>query len=252
MAKTKILPSSGQPHPHDIIRLMLISNSRNPGGGFLDHCAYCIRDFLGPVDEVLFLPYALANYDEYYRIVRARFAQFGCTVTSLHQQTNRAKAIQNASSIFVGGGNTFRLLKALHDLGLLGPVQDRVLDGMPYIGSSAGANVACPTIQTTNDMPIFYPPSFDSLNLIPFNINPHYFDPPDNWEHMGESREQRIREFHEVNSQHVVGLREGAWLRIEGNKILVMGTTGARIFRKGLPPKNYPPGTLLDLLLDSR
>jgi dipeptidase E len=150
--------------------------------------------------------------------------------------------------MFIGGGNTYRLLDALWRHALIEPIRRRVRGGMPYIGTSAGSNVACPSIATTNDMPIVQPPSFTALNLIPFNINPHYLDPIPQSTHMGETREQRIAEFHEESHRPVVGLREGAWLVIDGATVTVGGSAGVRLFRRGAPAREYPSGSRLDFL----
>jgi dipeptidase E len=158
-------------------------------------------------------------------------------------------AIDKADAVFIGGGNTFRLIDALWRLDLIDPIRRRISGGAPYIGSSAGSNVACPTIKTTNDMPIVQPPTFEALNLAPFNINPHYLDPMPESTHMGETREERIAEFHEENRQPVVGLREGAWLVVERNTVTVDGSTGVRLFRPGRPPTEYPAGSRLDFLM---
>jgi dipeptidase E len=159
-------------------------------------------------------------------------------------------AVEEAEAFFVGGGNTFRLLDALIRNALLEPVRRRVLAGAPYIGSSAGSNVACPCIGTTNDMPIVQPPSFAALNLVPFNINPHYHDAIPGSTHMGETREARIAEFHEEHDQPVVGLREGAWLVVDDETATLHGST-ARLFRRGQPPRECPCGSRLDLLIDA-
>jgi dipeptidase E len=169
-------------------------------------------------------------------------------LTSIHTATNPVQAVKDTEAIFIGGGNTFRLLKTLYDFDLLGPIRERVADGMRYIGSSAGSNVAAPTIKTTNDMPIVQPPSFDALSLVSFQINPHYLDPDPNSKHMGETREERIRQFLEENDTPVVGLREGAMLRIENGETILRGSTGARIFRKGVEPIELLPGAQLDLI----
>jgi dipeptidase E len=174
----------------------------------------------------------------------------GFQLDSIHDAPNRPlRAIESAEAIFVGGGNTFRLLRALWQDELIAPIRRRVLDGMPYIGSSAGSNVACPTIKTTNDMPIVEPPSLAALGLVPFNINPHYLDPIAGSTHMGETRDQRIAEFHEENDPPVVGLREGGWLVVEDGRVTIEGTTGARIFRRGAAAVDYPSGSRLDFLM---
>jgi dipeptidase E len=220
------------------MHILLISNSTLYGSGYLDHAEDEIRSFLGDIKRVLFVPYALFDRDTY--------AATGYDLTSIHTATNPVQAVKDTEAIFIGGGNTFRLLKTLYDFDLLGPIRERVADGMRYIGSSAGSNVAAPTIKTTNDMPIVQPPSFDALGLVSFQINPHYLDPDPNSKHMGETREERIRQFLEENDTPVVGLREGAMLRIENGETILRGSTGARIFRKGVEPIELLPGAQLD------
>jgi dipeptidase E len=175
----------------------------------------------------------------------------GYELTSIHSAANPAQAVKETDAMFIGGGNTFRLLKALYDFDLLDVIRERVDAGMPYIGSSAGSNMACPTIRTTNDMPIVQPASFNALGLVPFQINPHYLDPDPNSRHMGETREERIIQFLEENETPVVGLREGAMLRIENGEIMLRGSTGARIFRRGFEPLEFTPGAKLNELLSS-
>jgi dipeptidase E len=232
-------------------RLLLISTSAVYGQGYLDHPESEIRDFLGGADRILFVPFALHDHEAYAAKVAARFALLERTVESLHAAPDPMAAIAAAAAIFIGGGNTFRLLDALYGRRLLETIRRRVAAGAPYIGSSAGSNVACVTIKTTNDMPIVLPPSLDALGLVPFNINPHYLDPDPGSRHMGETREQRILEFHEMNDPPVVGLREGAMLRVEGARMELKGTVGARLFRKGQPPQEFSPGANLDFLLRS-
>lgn len=231
------------------MRLLLISNSTNYGGGFLDHCADEIKGFLGNAKSIVFVPYALNDLDGYAAKTRERYAKMGIEVKSVHEFNDPVEGIKNASAIHIGGGNTFRLLKRLYDENLIPVIREKVKKGMPYIGASAGTNVATVSIKTTNDMPIVYPPSFDALNLVPFNINPHYIDADPNSTHQGETREQRINEFHEMNDKTVVGLREGAWLRIEGESVMLGGINGARIFRKNETPSEYKPGAKMDFLL---
>lgn len=230
-------------------RLLLISNSTLHGSGYLDHAEAEIRDFLGDVKRVLFVPFALYDRDAYAATARDRFARMGYELSSLHEAGDPLRAVADTQAIFVGGGNTFRLLKTLYDRELLTPIRQRVANGMPYIGSSAGSNIAAPTIKTTNDMPIVQPPSFDALGLVSFQINPHYLDPDRNSKHMGETREKRLQEFLEENDTPVLGLREGAIARCENGRITLKGSTGARIFRRGLDPVETLPGDRLDELL---
>ena len=230
------------------MHILLISNSTLYGSGYLDHAEGEIRSFLCDIKRVLFVPYALFDRDTYAATAQKRFQKMGYDLTSIHTATNPVQAVKDTEAIFIGGGNTFRLLKTLYDFDLLGPIRERVADGMRYIGSSAGSNVAAPTIKTTNDMPIVQPPSFDALSLVSFQINPHYLDPDPNSKHMGETREERIRQFLEENDTPVVGLREGAMLRIENGETILRGSTGARIFRKGVEPIELLPGAQLDLI----
>jgi dipeptidase E len=230
-------------------RILLISNSTLHGSGYLDHAEPEIRSFLGDVKRVLFIPFALYDRDTYTATAQERFEKMGYELSSVHNASDPEQAVLDTDAIFTGGGNTFRLLKALYDFELLDSIRERVAAGMPYIGSSAGSNVAGPTIKTTNDMPIVEPPSFNALGLVPFQINPHYLDPDPNSKHMGETREERLRQFLEENDTPVAGLREGAMLRIEHAEIVLRGSTGARIFRKGFDPVETLPGADLYTLL---
>ena len=231
------------------MRLLLISNSTLHGSGYLDHAESEIRDFLGDGKRVLFVPFALHDMDKYAAQACARFEQMGFELASIHKAAEPAQAVREADAIFIGGGNTFRLLKTLYDNDLVEVIRERVRAGMPYIGSSAGSNVAAPTIRTTNDMPIVQPPSFEALGLVRFQINPHYLDADPNSTHKGETREERLVQFLEENETPVVGLREGAMLRIENGKTLLKGSTGARIFRRGHEPVETLPGDYLDDLM---
>jgi len=230
-------------------RILLISNSTLFGSGYLDHAEQEIRDFLGDNKRVLFVPFALYDRDAYAATAGERFKRMGYELTSVHNVPDQFQALADTDTIFIGGGNTFRLLKTLYDQKLLGPIRQRVAEGMSYIGSSAGSNVAGPTIKTTNDMPIVQPASFDALGLVSFQINPHYLDPDPNSKHMGETREKRLQEFLEENDTPVAGLREGAMLRCEHGRIVLKGSTGARIFRRGVDPVETLPGDELDALL---
>lgn len=230
-------------------RLLLISNSTLYGSGYLDHAESEIRDFLGQVKRVLFVPYALFDRDAYATTGRERFQKIGYDLMPIHAANDPKQAVQEAESIFIGGGNTFRLLKALYEFDLLDTIRRGVDGGMPYIGSSAGSVVACPTIKTTNDMPIVQPPSFDALGLVPFQINAHYLDPDPGSTHQGETREVRILQYLEENDTPVVGLREGALVRLEQGITILRGSSGARIFRKGLAPIELTAGDRLNELV---
>src|SRR5262252_3310373 len=232
-------------------RVLLISNSTLYGSGYLDHAESEIRDFVGEAQRVLFVPYALYDRDAYATMAQARFQKMGHELTSVHTAADPKQAVSDTDVVFIGGGNTFRLLKALYDFDLLQVIRDRVAEGMPYIGSSAGSNVAGPTIKTTKDMPIVQPRSFDALGLVPFQISPHFQDPDPASTHMGETQEERILQFLEENETPVAGLREGAMVRVENGATILKGSTGARIFRKGMEPVETLPGDRLDALLET-
>jgi dipeptidase E len=238
-------------------RMLLVSNSTVYGRGYLDHCASLVQTFFAG-RKVLFVPYALHNLDAYTEKAKQRFRAMGLELFSVHEEQNARLAIETAEAIFIGGGNTFRLLKALYYQDILGPIRLRVRDGIPYLGTSAGANVACPTIKTTNDMPIVWPPDLEALGLTSFQINPHYVDADPTSHHMGETRATRIREFHEENSAPVVGLREGTWIRVEGEHTMscdlhletsIENAGEAMIFKKGAEPLRVPCGTNLKTVL---
>jgi len=235
--------------------LLLLSNSTLHPTGYLEYARDHIISFLTGhnVKKVLFVPYALHDRDHYADMARAAFVEMGFELESIHLTGSSAKqAVKDAQSIFIGGGNTFRLLKALYDNDLVGLIHERVLEeGVPYIGSSAGTNVATATINTTNDMPIVYPPSFKALELVPFNINPHYLDPSPDSTHKGETREQRIVQYHEEDDcRPVLALREGSILHVEGQAdAKLLGTFHARLFVKGKDPEEHKPGTNFGFLL---
>lgn len=229
-------------------RILLISSSKIYGNGFLDHAEAEIRSLLADLKRVLYVPYALSDHDKLAAMAQERFEKMGYALTSIHTSSDPVQAVNDTDAIFVGGGNTFRLLKTLYDRALLGPIRERVARGMPYMGASAGSNVAGPTIRTTNDMPIVEPPSFDALGLVSFQINPHYIDADPTSTHMGETREERLMQFLEENETPVISLREGAMLRIERGKTTLRGSSGARIFRRGQTPQEVLPGAQLDLI----
>jgi dipeptidase E len=231
------------------MRLLLLSTSTLHGSGYLDYAETHIREFLGRSARVLFVPYALADRNGYTDIATRRFERMGYELHSIHQEDNAARAVGRADNIFIGGGNTFRLLKALYDNAVLELIGERVRGGLPYIGSSAGTNMACPTLKTTNDMPIIEPPSFNAMGLIKFQINPHYLDPDPNSKHMGETREERLRQYLEENEIPVIGLREGSLLWVDGEKITLGGEKTARVFRRGKEPFEIEPGALVNAVL---
>lgn len=221
------------------MRLLLISNSTNPGEDYLDYPKNNIKDFLGEKSKnAIFIPYAAVtfSFEEYEKKVNDRFAEIGHQVTSIHRFLNPIETIENSDAIIVGGGNTWQLVKMLQEKGLMKVIRKKVKQGTPYIGWSAGSNIACPSLKTTNDMPIVEPIKFKTLKLVPFQINPHYLDDnPAN--HGGETREVRINEFIEVNRETpVVGLREGTMLLLENDDLTLIGKRKARVFKYGQEP----------------
>ena len=219
------------------MRLLLISSSNVHGFGYLDHPEPAIRAFLGAGRRVAFVPFALRDHAAYTAKIRERLARMDLEVVSTDH-------LDTADAIFVGGGNTFRLLNTLYERDLLDSIRDRVRAGLPYLGSSAGTVIAAPTMMTTNDMPVVEPPSFNALALVPFQINPHYLDPDPQSTHKGETREERIREFLEENETPVVGLREGSTLRVENDTTTLLGEKTARIFRRGEEAVEAAPGKI--------
>lgn len=224
-------------------RLVLASNSTNPGGGYLDHLEDAIRLHFSGCSRVAFVPYALADHDGYGATAEARFGRLGIRLQSVHRQDVPARAVSAADGIFIGGGNTFRLLDRLHGHRLIGPIRELVAQGGPYLGTSAGSNVACPTIMTTNDMPIVEPPTFQALGLVSFQINPHYIERDPDTPHGGETRRQRLAEFHEENTTPVIGLREGSWLEVD-DTVNLLGPHPALLFRPGAEPIEVQPGEI--------
>mgnify|MGYP001613696632 CR=1 FL=1 len=247
-----------QKQAHAQKQLLLVSTSTTHGTGYLDHCESEIKEVLGNRKSILFVPYARPSgrtYEEYTDIARERFKKMGIKLMGIHEHRNQdlIEAVEDAEAIFIGGGNTFVLLKALYyagnGKGVMDAIKKKVNSGTPYIGTSAGSNVAGKTIMATNDMPIVFPPSFEAMGLVPFIINPHYIDPNPDSKHMGETRETRIKEYHVFNKEVVVGLREGAMLHIIGDKVQLKGTVGARIFRQGKEATEHKPGEELDFLM---
>lgn len=234
-------------------RLLLFSNGSELVGltpAVFAHDA--LKDFFGAaVRRVLFVPFAavVRTEDEYLARVQNSFGPLGYEVESLHHAADARAAVERADAIAVGGGNTFHLLRGLYRAGVVELIRERVLGGMPYVGWSAGSNVACPTIRTTNDMPVVEPPTFDALNLIPFQINPHYTDVHLEG-HMGETRDERLKEFAHANpGVRVIGIREGTMLRVEGDRITLIGDKPARYFIKGEEPRDIAPEESFSFLL---
>lgn len=220
-------------------RILLASTSTVYGGTYLSYLQDELIDFFAGIDEILFVPYARPSgitHDEYTQIAQQFFNRVGKSIVGLHTFVDPKKAIRQAKAIFTGGGNTFVLVNRLYGLEVMDVLREAVENGTLYMGTSAGSNIAGQTMQTTNDMPIVYPPSFKTLGLVPFNINPHYLDPDPQSKHKGETRETRIKEFHVFNDTPVISLREGSWLRVEDEKVSLKGDLTARIFLKGQEP----------------
>jgi|SRR5215831_159934 len=230
-------------------RLLLISNSTLYGSGYLDHAEAAIRGFLGEVKRIAFIPFAMHDRHAYTARVRERLGLLGVSVTSAHDVSNPRRIVEDAEAVFVGGGNTFRLLKGLYEFDLVRSIREKMESGGSYIGSSAGSIVACPSLKTTKDMPIVQPPSFTALGLVDFQISPHYLDPDPSSTHMGETQEERIQQYLEENEAPVVGLREGSMLQVEDESVVLKGVTGARVFRRGEKPCEAMPGDELSTLL---
>jgi dipeptidase E len=234
-------------------RLLLLSNGSELVGQNPTEFAHgALKDFLGAsVRRVLFVPFAAvaSSEDEYLARVRKNFGPLGYEAESLHNAAEAREAVERADAIAVGGGNTFHLLRGLYRAGVVELIRGRVRSGVPYVGWSAGSNVACPTIRTTNDMPIVEPPTLDALGLVPFQINPHYTDAHIEG-HMGETRDERLIEFTHANpGVRVVGLREGTMLRVEGDDLELIGGKPARLFMKGEGPRDIAPEESFGFLL---
>ena len=232
-------------------KLLIISTSKIHGSGYVEYLLDEVQDFLKGVNELLFIPYARPSgisYDEYTAYPRKALAGTGMEVRGIHEFKDPRQGLRGAQAIFTGGGNTFLLLKTLYENGLVEILKEVVGNGTPYMGSSAGSNITGLSIGTTNDMPVVYPPSFDALQFVPFNINPHYLDPDPDSKHQGETRETRINEFHHFNDQAVIGLREGSWLRMENDSLTLKGKLSARLFERNVSPREVEPGDVSFLL----
>jgi len=226
--------------------LIIASTSTLHNGGYLEYLLPELAVHFKEVKTLLFIPYARPSgisHEDYTSKVSEAFAKINIKVKGIHEFENPTEAVQNAEGIFTGGGNTFLLVFQLYKNKVMPVLADAVKNGIPYLGTSAGSNITGLTMQTTNDMPIIYPPSFQTLGLIPFNLNPHYLDPDLNSKHMGETRETRIKEFHSFNSLPVLGLREGSWLDVKGEKIILKGDLSARLFRQNQTPEELETGS---------
>lgn len=230
------------------MNIILASTSTLFGGSYLEYLSSEIQKLFSAANEIIFIPFARPggiSHDEYTDKVRTFFAGLNINVKGLHEFEDKAEVLTSAKGIFTGGGNTFLLVKTLHEENLMQVLKENVENGRPYLGCSAGSNIGGLNMKTTNDMPIVYPPSFECMGLVPFNINPHYLDPNPDLKHNGETRETRIMEFLTQNETKVVGLREGNWIRKIGQQITVEGTELTRIFEKGKAPYEIAPGTEL-------
>lgn len=219
--------------------LIIASTSTIFGGDYLDYLLKHLVNFYAETDEVLFIPYARPggiSHEEYTAKASEAFKKIDKKLVGIHTFKNPAEAIKNSKGVFTGGGNTFVLVSQLYKNEVMQPLREAIFNGLPYLGTSAGSNICGVTMQTTNDMPIVYPPSFKTLGAIPFNINPHYLDPDTNSKHMGETRETRIKEYHTQNTVPVIGLKEGSWLEAKGDSILLKGEYSARIFEQDKTP----------------
>ena len=228
--------------------LLVASTSTVYGGEYLDYLTEEMAKLFKDTEEVIFIPYARPggiSHDEYTAKAAQAFQKIGKKLIGLHTFKDPVEALKNAKGAFTGGGNTFVLVSALYRLELMQPLREAIFNGLPYMGTSAGSNICGVSMNTTNDMPIVYPPSFKTLGVIPFNLNPHYLDPEPNSKHMGETRETRIAEFHTQNTIPVVGLREGSWLRVKGDEIILKGNLKARIFEQGKEPYEVDTSTSL-------
>lgn len=231
--------------------IIIASTSTLHNQGYLEYLLPTLQDHFTAGSTIIFIPYARPggiSHEEYTAKVREALEPINIQVKGLHEFDDPKAAIQEASGIFTGGGNTFLLVKQLYAHDLVQTITAVVNKGTPYLGCSAGSNICGLTIETTNDMPITYPPSFKTFGLVPFNINPHYLDPIEGSTHMGETRETRINEFHTINSQPVVGLREGSWLKVTGDRIVLEGTLPARIFEQNKPAYEVQSNTDLSTL----
>ncbi|WP_347175425.1 dipeptidase PepE [Polaribacter uvawellassae] len=227
-------------------KLIIASTSTIHGSGYLEYILPTLSAHFKNVKTLLFIPYARPSgisYDDYSAKAKAAFSTIHIDVKGIHEFKNPKEAILNAEAIFTGGGNTFELVNQLYKQDIFNVLKGVVENGTPYLGTSAGSNICGVNMMNTNDMPIVYPPSFKTLEFIPFNINAHYLDPVDGSTHMGETRATRIKEFHVYNSTSVIGLREGSWLKVNGDSIILKGNLSARVFKQNEKPFELESGS---------
>lgn len=232
-------------------KVILASTSTLHNGNYLDYLLPTLKNHFASVKNLLFIPYAQPSgisYEDYTQKVASAFSNIDIKVKGIHEFENPINAIEEAEGIFTGGGNTFLLVSKLYEFNLLTTLKNVVEQGTPYLGTSAGSNIGGLTMNTTNDMPIILPPSVNTLGFINFNLNPHYLDPIEGSTHMGETRETRINEFHKLSSIPVVGLREGSWLEVYGNDVILRGNLTARLFRAGEFAVEMAPSENLNFL----
>lgn len=234
-------------------KAIIASTSTLHQGNYLEYLLPEVELLFQNCKKIIFIPFARPggiSHDEYTEKVRTVFQKINIEVHGLHEFENPIQALEEAQGIFTGGGNTFLLVKQLHDLHLMPVLKKAIESGTPYLGTSAGSNICGITMQTTNDMPIVYPSSFATLGIINFNLNPHYLDPDVNSKHMGETRATRIKEFHHWNATPVIGLREGSWLEVKGENVILKGALTARVFRQNLEPIEVESGTYLEKIFN--
>ena len=233
-------------------KLLIASTSTVHGKGYLEYILPELAIFFNGIGEILFIPYARPSglsHEAYTEIAKKGFEKINIRVKGIHEFENAIDAVNSAKGIFTGGGNTFLLVKKLYEQKLISSIKNVVENGVPYFGTSAGSNITGLSMQNTNDMPIVYPPSFNTFGFINFNLNPHYLDPDSNSTHMGETRETRINEYHTLNKTSVLGLREGSWLEVKGSKVILKGNLNARLFQQNKPAVELPPESDLSFLM---
>jgi len=231
-------------------KMIIASTSTIHGSEYLEYLLPTLKTFFETINELIFIPYARPSgisYDKYTKVVSAVFQKINVNVKGIHEFSDVQNALETAQAVFVGGGNTFVLVNELYEQNLIPILKEKISNGLPYLGTSAGSNICGPSMQTTNDMPIVYPPSYLTLEVIPFNINAHYLDPDPTSTHKGETRETRINEFHTYNKIPVLGLREGSWLQVNDNEIRLEGNLQARLFQQNKSPVELEANSIINV-----